>query len=181
MSRTYKAQGGETWGTVARRATGNDADAAAIRNANPGLQAPLAAGNIVQIPVDKAVPGAIGDAEFRILIENQKIEAFDNFELQVAIDAISKCRFTIPNTPEMRKLLVPLGAQRIVVDAGGRRIFTGRCATPAPNNRMLDVSCYSDPAVLELGTPSIQAFPLNGKKRISYKSQTSCAKRTGSP
>jgi prophage tail gpP-like protein len=163
LSRIYKAIGGESWSAVARRTTGNDVDADAIRRANPGMRAPLEAGATVQIPIGEEFDPSPSDDELQIVIDGQEIGTFDHFEIQIAIDAISKCSFVLPNEPETRKILRPLGAQRIVINAFGRRIFTGRCRTPIPNNtpesKTIDVECYSDPAVLERGTPQISNMP----------------------
>jgi prophage tail gpP-like protein len=170
LSGTYKARGGESWDLVARQTTGNDTDAAAIKRANPAVQEPIAAGTVIQVPMARGPSEVVSDEALDISVEGTKIGTFDNFELALAIDAISKCAFSVPNKPETREIFVPLGSQRITVDHLGERLFTGRCESPRLNNdpsaKILDISCYSNPGVLELCTPSIEKFPLEWKDAL---------------
>jgi len=170
LSGTFKAQGGETWGVVARQTTGNDTNASAIKRANPALREPLQAGAIVQVPMMHSSTESIGQGELDIQVDGKTIGTLDDFELVLSIDAIAKCGFSVPNEPETRSLFTPLGSQRITVDHLGERLFTGRCASPqpenTPNQKDLIIACYADPGVLETCTPSIEKFPMEWKKTL---------------
>ena len=164
MSGTYKALGGEGWSDVARNTTGDDLDASKIQRANPGTPVPIPAGTTIQIPVEppEVVVGTAAELELRV--NDTPIGTFDNFGLAMAADAIWKCGFVIPNEPETRALFVPMGSPEVTVNANGQRLFTGRAESPQPSNdtssRMMDVSCYSTPGILERVTPPLAAFPL---------------------
>jgi prophage tail gpP-like protein len=164
---TYKTVGGESWSGIARATTGNDLNAAAIRKANPPLREPLSAGQTIQIP--NAAPPIVSarEGDLSISVNGQRIGTFNDFELALSIDAISKCSFTVPNEPVTRAIFIPLLSQKITVDLSGQRLFTGRCESPrvtnSPTQKSMEISCYSDPGVLERCTPSIEKFPLEWK------------------
>lgn len=170
LSGTYRAQGGETWSDVARRTTGNDLDANAIKRANPALQEPLEERFLVQIPMGDFQPSNIGQGDLVIQVDGYTLGTLDDFEMVLAIDAISKCSFMVPNEPDTRALFLPLQSQRITVDHLGERLFTGRCASPqpqnTPNQKTLSIEAYSDPGILELCSPSIEKFPLEWKNSL---------------
>jgi prophage tail gpP-like protein len=170
LSGTYRAQGGETWSDVARRTTGNDLDANAIKRANPAIQEPIEEDFLVQIPMGDFQPSNIGQGELVIQVDGYSLGTLDNFEMILAIDAISKCSFSVPNEPETRAMFLPLQSQRITVDHLGDRLFTGRCASPqpqnAPNQNVLNIEAYADPGILELCSPSIEKFPLEWKNSL---------------
>lgn len=165
MSTTYNARGGESWNEVARNTTGNDLDAAKIARANPGVLTPIAAGTLLQIPGEG--PSGITSAtaaELEVRIDKTPVGTLDEFTFASSIDAIAQCSFTLPNEPETRALLQPLGSQEVTVDVLGQRVFTGRASSPIPQNsvdrRSLDVECYSTPGILERVSPPLSAFPL---------------------
>jgi prophage tail gpP-like protein len=167
---TYKTVGGENWSGIARSTTGNDLDAAAIRRANPSLQEPLSAGKTIQIP--NAAPPIVSarEGDLSISVNGQRVGTFNDFELAMAIDAISKCSFVVPNEHVTRAIFMPLLSQKVTVDLFGQRLFTGRCESPRVMNsstqKSMEILCYSDPGVLERCTPSIEKFPLEWKKAL---------------
>lgn len=164
MSGTYRARGGEGWSDVARNTTGDDLDAAKIAKANPGVPIPIPVGTTIQIPIDptEVVVGISG--ELALEVNQVPIGTFDDFELAMAVDAIWKCGFTVPNEPETRALFVPMASPEVTVDSNGTRLFTGRAESPQPANeptsRSLGIACYSTPGILERVTPPLAAFPL---------------------
>lgn len=164
MPGTYKALGGETFNQVARITTGDDTNASAIQRANPGIPEPIPVGAILQIPVSPSVSPTSADSELEIKVDGTKIGTFDNFALSMAMDAISKCGFTVPNEPETRKIFPPLPPPHVTVDSYGERIFTGRAEPSRPNNqpdnKTLEIECYSTPGILEKVHPPMSAFPL---------------------
>lgn len=170
MPGTYKTVGGESWSGIARATTGNDLNAAAIRKANPPLREPLLAGQTIQIP-DAAPPiVSAREGDLSIAVNGQRIGTFNDFELALSIDAISKCSFSVPNETVTRAIFIPILSQKITVDLFGQRLFTGRCESPrvtnSPTQKSMEISCYSDPGILERGTPSIEEFPLEWKQAL---------------
>jgi prophage tail gpP-like protein len=170
LSGTYKSRGGENWSTVARQTTGNDLDASAIKRANPSLREPLPSGVIVQIPMETSSLNGIGEGELEIQVDGTKIGTFDAFEISLAMDAITKGSFVVPNEPETREIFIPFGSQRIQIGHRGYVLCTGRSFSPIPNNspneKTLSVGFYSNPGVLETCTPSIEKFPLEWKNAL---------------
>ena len=164
MSGTYKAAGGENWNDVARGTTGNDLDAAKIARANPGVRTPLLPGTVVQVPFEPPEVVEALAAKLAIKIDGIELGTFDSFALSMSIDAISKCGFSTPNEIETRELFRPLSNPTVTVEANGSRVFTGRAESPTPANspdsRVLDISCYSLPGILERVPPPLTAFPL---------------------
>lgn len=155
---------------MARHTTGNDIDASEIKRANPSVRSPIPAGTIIQIPMSVSTPDVVDPGDLVIRIDGLRIGTFGDFELAMSIDAVSKCAFTVPNEPETRAIFVPLRSQRITIDHFGERLFTGRCESPRLNNepslKILEISCYSTPGVLERSTPSIEKFPLEWKHAL---------------
>lgn len=165
MSGTYRAQGGESWSLVARLMTGDDLDAAKIQRANPGVPQPIPAGTLLQIPSDDLVaPIATVLDEIEIRVDGTRIGTFDDLEVALSVDAISKASFTVPNEPETREIFRPLGAPRIIITANGETLLTGRCESPEPSRSseksILKVNAYSTPGILERCHPPLSAFPL---------------------
>lgn len=164
MSGTFRADGGESWNLIARKATGNDLEADKIRRANPGVLEPIQAGTLLQIPIDDVSPvEALAPGDTKIVVGGQSIGTWDDFELGRSIDAIGKAGFTVPNEPETRAIFVPMGAAPVVISAGPT-LLTGRCESPvtanAPDVKTLNISAYSTPGILERSHPPIKAFPL---------------------
>lgn len=167
LSGTFKAKGGESWYLVAIQTSGVDTDADVIRRANPGLNEPLPPGAIVQIPVDspsgevETIPG------LSIRVDNQEIGTYDDFELALAIDAISKGGFTVPNEPETRKIFVPLASPKVEIRYDGELLLSGRCESPQPDNssesKTLNIEFYAGAGILERVHPPMSAFPLEWK------------------
>jgi prophage tail gpP-like protein len=164
MSSTYTTRGGETWNEVARNTTGNDLDAAKIQRANPGALAPLLPGVILQIPLEAPEIVVASSVDLEVSVWGQPIGTFHAFALVSSIDAVAKCGFNVPNEQETRALFQPLSSPDITVNIGGSREFTGRADSPIPLNkpdsRLLDISCYSTPGILERVSPPMAAFPL---------------------
>ena len=164
MSGTYKALGGETFNQVARIATGDDTNAAVIKRANPGVPEPIPEGVILQVPVSRSESTTSSGDELEIKVDNIRIGTFDNFALSMAMDAIWKCGFTVPNEPETRDIFRPLKGSVITVDSNGERLFTGRAEPPRPDNqtskKTLEIECYATPGILGKVSPPASAFPL---------------------
>jgi prophage tail gpP-like protein len=162
LSGTYKTSPGDTWNLVARKTSGNDLDADKIRRANPGVPTPIPSGILLQIPGEGPVPLAADLDDISITVDSQKIGTFDNLEIGLSIDAISKASFTVPNVPETRGIFRPLSAPKVVIAANGRCLLTGRCESPVigDDGKVLTVSCYATAGVLERAHPPLSAFPL---------------------
>lgn len=164
MSGTYRAKGGETWNLVARVATGDDINAAKIQRANPGVPSPIPAGTLLQIPSDDIEPSFELLDDIRITVDGQQVGTFNELEVGLSVDAITKAAFTVPNEPETRAIFKPLSAPRITIMANREVLLTGRCESPAPTRaqrlRTLSVTAYSHPGILERCHPPLSAFPL---------------------
>jgi len=163
LSGTFRADGGESWNLIARKATGNDLDADKIRRANPGVLEPIIAGTVLQIPVDDIPsPPDLEPGDTEITVNGQAIGTFNGLTVARSIDAIGKAGFSVPNEPVTRAIFVPLSNPAVVISAGPV-LLTGRCETPNPVNRanekVLNVGCYSTPGILERGHPPIASFP----------------------
>lgn len=184
MSGTYKAKGGESWSDVARRTTGVDTDAASIRRANPGYSAPLLSGAVIHIPQwEKSDISNLSDDPLTIKVNGQQIRTVRDFELAVSIDACAKGGFIVPNTPETRDMFEPLSYPIVTVDSYGERLFTGRAATPKPENseneKAWNVSIWADPAILEDCPPPNDSFPWEWKDQPLKKIATDLAEQHG--
>lgn len=155
----YKTVGGESWSTVARRATGNDLDAAAIKRSNPGVDEPLAAGILIKVPLATEVLPDFGGGLI-IRVNGEPLTAYDNFELKTSVDAISKGSFTVPNNQEMRDRFTPTLTDDVFITLDGKILFSGHHIDPKPEVDAISVSIESTPAILERATPSIIKFPL---------------------
>jgi len=164
LSGTYRAQGGETWSTVARETTGNDLDAAKIARANPGVLSPLPPGVVVQIPIETSDTVVAEAADLSVKVNGVELGLLTDFNFVWMADAVAKAGFVLPNELETRALFPPLGSPVVTIDLDGARIFTGRAASPVTfagvGERILDISCYSTPGILEIATPPLVAFPL---------------------
>lgn len=172
LSRIYNAYGGETWDVVARRATGSDTNAADIQRANPGVSVPLHAGALIQIPSEDIAPVAHNQSGLSLAVDGVNIGMFDDFELAVAVDAIAKLSFSVPNVEETRKVFVPLKSGLVSVAWSSKTLFTGRYVTPVNKDGTLLVSSYSLPGVLENGTPQIANMPCEWKNASLEKIAT---------
>lgn len=187
MSGTYRTLGGETFNLVARQTTGNDLDASLIRRANPGISEPMPPGLTLQIPEVPKAHGVETLDEIEIKIEDKllglspiRIGTADNIELSMAVDAVTKMGFTLPNEPETRDIFTPLGDPGVTMAINGKKVLTGRCDSPktenAANSKVMMINTYSTPGILETTCPPISAFPLEFKDMpLNLIAQQLCA------
>jgi prophage tail gpP-like protein len=164
LSTTFKTQGGESWGDIARQTTGDDLDSAAIQRANPGQRAPLPAGVVVQIPGNTgAFKKRLTKDGFELLINGNSIGTIDGVSIASSIDAISKIGFSVPNEGATRALFPPLSSSGILAGYNRQTAFTGVTESPRTAADVITVGGYSFPGTLEESTAPASAFPLEFK------------------
>lgn len=138
----------------------------AIRRANPGISAPLKSGVTVQIP-DTVSSSSDSGGNPSITVRGLDIGTFDDFEIAMSSDAISKASFVVPNEKETRDIFVPLYYPMTTISANKKRLATGRCGSPGIDNsgdmKTLAIPFFGLPGILEHSGPPIDSFPLEYK------------------
>jgi prophage tail gpP-like protein/phage tail protein X len=173
LSSTYKVVSGDTVALIARKVYGTENEAGRIARANPGLAEPLTPGTTLNVP---AIPGAPVDLqgaapaasadEVAVLIDGQRFRFWDQIRLQVATDQIATVEFSAPfdpDTPGMRETFRPFSYKPLTVSVGGEQLFSGTLVGVSPTvdvPRVLSVSGYSLPGVLNDCSPPASAYPI---------------------
>jgi prophage tail gpP-like protein/phage tail protein X len=174
MSRSYVVQPGDTFDLIARKQYGDDQQAPAIRQANPGASNPLVAGTSLVIPARKdAQASASGNAqasspnEVSISIKGERFRFWTTVTITRTLDAVTTVQFDAPFTPDdasFRDKFRPFSFNDVNIDIGGSRLFTGTMVVPSPTlmptARTVSVACYAKPGVLGDCTAPASAFPL---------------------
>ena len=165
----YLTQAGDTLEDVSRSRFGTEDAAALIRKANPGLPATLQEGLSLIIPEllpirsplnagNEQLSIAIGGRFFEGWTEvafTRSMDSFGSFDLLTAWD---------PDNRAFRELFRPFSYQRVTIFEGDTLLYTGTMLSPTPeqtaDSRLVRVSGYSLPGVLNDCTPPIGALPL---------------------
>ncbi len=174
MSTTYEIQPGDTLESIARKQYGNEAGAKQIEEANPGLNKTLIPGTQIITP---AIPGTAPDVipqisannenEVAVIIEGQVFRFWESIQITRSIDAMDTVEFTAPfdaEAPGFKETFEPFSFKPLLITVGGNALFTGTMVAVTPNiqnkKKIISVSCYSTPGVLNDCTPPASAFPL---------------------
>lgn len=174
MSTTYSVIAGDTFDSIARKKYGTENEADRIARANPGVAEPLTAGTVLTVPVLPSAPKdlqpqapAADPDETAILIDGTRFRFWDKVRITRAIDAMDTVEFGAPfeaDVPGFRETFRPFSFKPVVTTVGGVPLFTGTMVgvSPAVENsqKIVSVSGYSLPGVLNDCTPPASAFPL---------------------
>ena len=158
----YNVVTGDTFELIARKTYGDETKAGNIESANPGVTEPLIAGTNIVIPnlpdAPQDVPrnvDAVSEDEIALTIEGKRFRFWDGLRLMQSIDSIDSAEFGTPfepDLPEFRNTFRPCTYKNINVTMGGKPFFTGTMLVTPPilevNRKILSVSCYSLPGVL---------------------------------
>lgn len=158
---SYKTIAGESWGNVARKTRGDDTLAVVIAKANPGISEPLPGGLMITIPALPPSEFGFQGAELEILVNGQDVQTADDFSISYAIDGIRKAQFSVPNTPETRKIFYPLGCNPVLIGATAELLIKGRALSPVGiSTDALQIEVVSDAEPIETCNAPISAYPL---------------------
>ena len=165
---------GDTFEGIARKQYGDDKQADRIARANPGTSQPLVPGTVLNVPVlpdapqniPQQTPAAVED-EVAILIDGNRFRFWDSVRITRSLDAMDTVEFGAPfdsNGPGFRETFRPFSFKTVVITVGGEPLFTGTMVGIDPvierKRKILSVSGYSLPGVLNDCTPPASAFPL---------------------
>lgn len=174
MSSTYSVIAGDTFESIARKKYGDDKEADRIARANPGIAEPLSAGTTITVPTLPGAPQnlpsqapADRDDEVAILIDGERFRFWDKVRITRAIDSMDTVEFGAPfdaDAPDFKETFRPFSFKPVAITVGGSPLFTGTMVgvTPVVGNtqKVISVSGYSLPGVLNDCTPPASAFPL---------------------
>jgi Mu-like prophage tail protein gpP len=174
LSTTYSIITGDTFESISRKKYGTEREAARIARSNPGVQEPLTAGTQIIIPDltdsqgDAQQQAASNNAdEVAILIDGKRFRFWDKIRINRAIDSMDTVEFGAPfdsETPGFKETFRPFSFKTVVITVGGEPLFTGTMVAVNPvlenNQRIVTVSGYSSPGVLNDCTSPASAFPL---------------------
>lgn len=174
MGKVYAAVQGDTFESVARKVYGTDQGTQLIRQANPGVREPFAAGLELRIP-DRAgdpknrpqnAPAQDVD-EIAVVIEAERFRFWHTIDIIRTLDSISTVEFVAPFEPDsqqFRDKFRPFSYKDITILADGEQLFAGTMVAVRPqvqeSERTVAVSCYSRAGVLMDCTPPASQFPL---------------------
>jgi len=174
LSTTYNTSAGDTFEAVARKVYGTEVEASRLREANPGTSEPFSAGIVLVVP---ALPGtpidqpqqaqAGSENETAVLIEGERFRFWQSIRITRAIDAMDTMELLAPFDSEVasfRETFRPFSYKSANVTVGGIPLFTGTMVGVVPvldpARKVVSVSAYSLPGVLNDCTAPASAFPL---------------------
>lgn len=174
MSSTYQVATGDTFETIARKKYGTEKEADRIARANPGIAEPLSAGTVLTAPTLPGAPQnlptqapADRDDEVAILIDGQRFRFWDKVRITRALDSMDTVEFGAPfdaDAPGFKESFRPFSFKPVAITVGGSPLFTGTMVGVSPvvenSQRVVSVSGYSLPGVLNDCTPPASSFPL---------------------
>ena len=170
----YTVVAGDTFDSIARKRYGTEVSADQISRANPGVMEPLTAGTVLVIPILPSTPKNLqtsalssSDDEVAILVNGDRFRFWDRMRITQSMDSMSTAEFGAPfepDTPGFRETFRPFSFAPVDITVGGPSLFTGTMVNPNPvlenEQRIVSVSCYSLPGVLNDCTPPASAYPL---------------------
>lgn len=173
MSTTFKAQSGDTFESISRKAYGDDQYADVIRSANPGLAEPMVGGEDVTAPPRSGSTRAAGtyeaqsDEDIAVLINGQRFRFWETVEITRSLDTVDTFSLVAPfeeERQEFRAAFRPFSFAETVVQVASETLFTGVMVPVRPiletNRKTVQVSGYSRPGVLQDCTASPAAYPI---------------------
>lgn len=181
----YSVAPGDTFEIISRKEYGTENQSSLIAKANPGLSEPLTPGIVINLPNIPGLPKdrqtqavASSPDETAILIKGKRFRFWDRVRITRSIDSMDTIDFGAPfdsETPEFKENFKPFSFDPIVTTVGGSPLFTGNMVSIIPvvdnNQKIISVSGYSLPGVLNDCTPPASSFPLEfnnqGLKQIA--------------
>ena len=179
MSRTHKVKANETWDIISRKVYGTEDFSSNLRSANPDQSDPVApfVGVVVIVPdlpnspnSESSAPQVISSEsndQVTLLIDGESFSDWLTVDITRSVDSLSTVSFTAPfefDLPDFREMFVPLSFKPINVYVGGTRIFRGVMVDISPkigvDSKTINVSCYSNPGVLNDCTMPASAYPI---------------------
>ena len=174
MFSTYNVIAGDTFELIARKKYGTELNAKNIAIANPGTIEPLTPGVVLIIPDIPDAPKNLQQQtdsnfieEMAVLINGKRFKFWDKIRITDALDNIATVEFSAPfdvDIPDFKNTFRPFSYNDVIVTVGDDPIFTGTMLTPRPvienDTKIISVSCYSTPGVLNDCTPPASSFPL---------------------
>lgn len=174
MSTIHKVVAGDTFELISRKQYGTELEAGRIAKANPGTAEPLTPGITLIIPVLPAAPKNVQQKaestdpnEVALLIDGERFRFWDKLKWTDSIDSMSTAEFGAPfesTIPNFKEIFRPFSYRDIVVTVGGDPVFTGTMININPvlenNQKVIAVSGYSLPGILNDCTSPASAFPL---------------------
>lgn len=175
MSRPYQVLLNDTFASIARRVYGDDQLESVLKKANPG--ATLEPGStiiVVDLPGQDIFPKAqnrssVTDA-VSVLIGGQSFVHWTSLSIDMSIDSPGVVNLTAPFDPEnkaLRALFRPFSYESIRIFINNSLLFTGFLLPPQVSlnkERVISVTCYARPAVLNDCTVPISALPVEFNK-----------------
>lgn len=174
MSTTYNVITGDTFESISRKKYGTQNEAQRIANANPGAAQPLVAGVTLIIPILPDAPqnlrqsaSSVTPDEVAVLIQGSRFRFWNEIRITRSIDTMDTVEFGAPfdsQAPGFRESFRPFSFKPVVITVGGSALFTGTMVAVSPvvenGQKIVSVSGYSLPGVLNDCTPPASAFPL---------------------
>lgn len=174
MSTMYKVLTGDTFEIISRKRYGTEKEADRIARANPGVAEPLAPGTTLTTPVAPEAPQNLQQStqssqadEVAILIDGKRFRFWDKIRITRSIDTMDTVEFGAPfdsEVPGFKKTFRPFSFKTVVITVGGTPLFTGIMVSVIPvvenGQKIITVSGYSLPGVLNDCTPPASSFPL---------------------
>ena len=161
---------GDTFDLLARRAYGDDRQAALLRSANPGAAEPFESGVVLNVPgqqLEAAATSADSPDEVAILINGQRFRYWTEVRVVRSIDSMDALTVTAPFEPDeqvFRDAFTPFAYNPVGVTVGGSPLFTGTMINIDPSvkndGRTVAAACYSVPGVISDCTAPASAYPL---------------------
>ncbi len=184
MSTTYNTTAGDTFEAIARRVYGTEQEALRLQEANPGASEPLTAGVVLVVP---DLPGAPLDQpqqapakapnEVAVLIEGLRFRFWQSIRITRAIDATDTMELVAPfdaDSSVFRDTFRPFSYKSAKITVGGVPLFTGTMVGVVPvvdpKRKVVSVSAYSLPGVLNDCTAPASAFNQGGNK-LEFQNQ----------
>jgi len=174
LSTTYNVITGDTFESISRKKYGTQNEAQRIANANPGAAQPLVAGVTLIIPILPDAPqnlrqsaSSVTPDEVAVLIQGSRFRFWNEIRITRSIDTMDTVEFGAPfdsQAPGFRESFRPFSFKPVVITVGGSALFTGTMVAVSPvvenGQKIVSVSGYSLPGVLNDCTPPASAFPL---------------------
>ena len=174
MSTTYSVITGDTFESISRKKYGTEKEADLIARANPGVAQPLTAGTTLTVPVLPDAPQNVQqsadsstDDEVAVLIDGKRFRFWGEVRITRAIDTVDTVEFGAPfdsEAPGFRQTFRPFSFKSVTITVGGAPLFTGTMVAVSPvlenAQKIIAVSGYSLPGVLNDCTPPASSFPL---------------------
>jgi prophage tail gpP-like protein/phage tail protein X len=174
MSQNYTINVGDTFETIARKKYGIENKAHLISKANPGTVEPLTAGTVLTIPNLPNAPQNLpietqsnNSNEVAILIDNKRFRFWDKIRINRSIDTMDTAEFGAPfesDNPGFKESFQPFSFKSVDITVGGDPLFKGTMIGIVPvvqnNQKVISVSSYSLPGVLNDCTPPSSSYPL---------------------